>query len=365
MTKKDDSKDSQYAKSGVDTHSAEESLSGLLSHISPTWKFNPNYPVLGGKGFYASVIDIGNGEGIAFCTDGVGTKIVVAEMMDKYDTIGIDCVAMNVNDAICVGARPISLVDYIACPKTNGRVFEEIGKGLAEGAKQSSISISGGEISQVGEIVKGIDLNASCIGHVKIDKINTGKAIKPGNVIIGLESSGIHSNGLTLARKVLLGETIEEQKANLHNHEKAFCNSLGMELLNPTRIYVAEVMELLDSVDIKGMAHITGGGLTNLNRLAVDNVRFSIESDLPVPAVFRIIQERGRISNAEMYEVFNMGIGFCVIVDPADADKAIGILERHGTPSSVIGRVTYGDGKEVVLPKLGLVGRGSSFQTLS
>jgi phosphoribosylformylglycinamidine cyclo-ligase len=361
MTIKNDSSVSQYAQSGVDTHSAGESLSGLLKHIAPTWKFNPDYPVLGGKGFYASVIDIGNGDGIAFCTDGVGTKVVVAEMMDKYDTIGIDCVAMNVNDAICVGARPISLVDYIACQKTDDRIFEEIGKGLAEGAKQSSISISGGEISQVGEIVKGIDLNASCIGHVKIDKINTGSRIKPGNVIIGLESSGIHSNGLTLARKVLLGETIEEQKANLHKHEKAFCNSLGMELLNPTRIYVAEIMELIDSVDVKGMAHITGGGFTNLNRLAVDNVRFSIEADINVPAVFRVIQERGRISNAEMYEVFNMGIGFCVVVDNAEADKTIRILEKHGTPSSVIGRVTYGDCKEVVLPKLGLVGRGTSF----
>ncbi len=361
MSIKNESSVSQYAQSGVDTQSAEDSLGGLLNHILPTWKFNPNYPVLGGKGFYASVIDIGNGDGIAFCTDGVGTKIVVAEMMDKYDTIGIDCVAMNVNDAICVGARPVSLVDYIACSKTDNRIFEEIGKGLAEGARQSLISISGGEIAQVGEIVQGIDLNASCIGHVKIDKINTGSRIKPGNVIIGLESSGIHSNGLTLARRVLLGETMEEQKSNLNNYEKAFCNSLGMELLNPTRIYVAEIMELIDSIDVKGMAHITGGGFTNLNRLAVENVRFSIEADLPVPAVFRLIQERGKISNAEMYEVFNMGIGFCVIVDIADADKAIGILEKHGTPSSVIGRVTYGDGKEVVLPKLGLVGRGSSF----
>ena len=128
--KKKDSIVSQYTHSGVDTHSAGESLSGLLKYITPTWKYNPNYPVLGGQGFYASVIDIGNGDGIAFCTDGVGTKIVIAEMIGKYDTIGIDCVAMNVNDAICVGARPVSLVDYIACPKTESQIFEEIGKGL-------------------------------------------------------------------------------------------------------------------------------------------------------------------------------------------------------------------------------------------
>mgnify|MGYP006138569231 CR=1 FL=1 len=362
MSDKEDRHASQYAKSGVDTQSAESSLSGLLHHILPSWKNNPDYPVLGGKGFYASVIDIGNGDGIAFCADGVGTKIVVAEMMDKYDTIGIDCIAMNVNDAICVGARPISMVDYIACAKTDARIFEEIGKGLAEGARQCSISISGGEIAQVGEIVKGIDLNASCIGLVKIDKINTGQNIKPGNLIIGLESSGIHSNGLTLARKVLLGDSLEKQKANLNAYEKAFCNTLGMELLNPTRIYVSEILKLIESIEVKGMAHITGGGLTNLNRLAADNIRFSIEADLNVPAVFRVIQERGKISNAEMYEVFNMGIGFCVIVDAADAEKAIAILEEQSAPASVIGHVTYGEDKEVVLPKLGLVGKGGSFQ---
>ncbi|MFQ5717459.1 MAG: phosphoribosylformylglycinamidine cyclo-ligase, partial [Nitrospinales bacterium] len=256
------SESSKYAQSGVDGEAAEGSLSGLLKHLLPTWKENPRYPVRGGKGYFANVIDLGNGEGVAFCTDGVGTKIIVAELMGKYDTIGIDCVAMNVNDAICVGARPVSLVDYIACVRADEKVFEEIGKGLAEGARQARISISGGEVSQIGEIVKGFDLMGACIGHVSINRINTGAAVQPGDLIIGLNSSGVHANGLTLARKALLGATLEEQKSKSHRHEDVLGRSLGLELLEPTRIYTAPVMEMLDAqIDLKAMAHITGGGL--------------------------------------------------------------------------------------------------------
>ena len=189
---------------------------------------------------------MGNGEGIAFGTDGVGTKIIVAELLNRYDTIGIDCVAMNVNDVICVGASPVSMVDYIACSHTDPEIFNQLGKGLAEGARQSNISISGGEISQIREIISGIDLIGACIGHVSLNKVNTGKNIKPGNLILGLASSGVHSNGLTLARRVLLGESIEEQKSRINDYEEFLGQTLGEALLEPTRIYVKPVMEMID-----------------------------------------------------------------------------------------------------------------------
>ncbi|GIT65368.1 MAG: hypothetical protein Ct9H300mP23_09950 [Nitrospinota bacterium] len=178
---------SQYDQSGVSSQGAETALSGLLEHVLPTRRFSNRYPLAADIGYFANVIDLGNGEGIAFGTDGVGTKIMVAELLNRYDTIGIDCVAMNVNDVICVGARPVSMVDYIACSHTNPEFFKpKLGQGLAEGARQSNISISGGEISQIKEIISGIDLIGACIGHVSLNKVNTGKDIKPGNLIVGL-----------------------------------------------------------------------------------------------------------------------------------------------------------------------------------
>ena len=314
-----DSKDklkSKYEKSGVSSRGAEDALSGLLEYVLPTRKFNEKYPLAADIGYFANVINIGNGQGIAFGTDGVGTKVIIAELMGRYDTIGIDCVAMNVNDLICVGAKPISMVDYIGCSFTDARVFSEIGKGLAEGARQGEISISGGEISQIKEIINGIDLIGACIGHVSLDKINTGKDIQPGNIIIGLASSGVHSNGLTLARKILLGETREEQERNVNKFEKRLGRTLGEELLEPTYIYVKPIMEMLeDSINLKAMVHITSGGYSNLNRVENDNIRFVINPSPPVPEVFKLIQEQGEVSDAEMYEVFNMGTGFVVIVD--------------------------------------------------
>ncbi|MGY8765413.1 MAG: AIR synthase related protein, partial [Nitrospinaceae bacterium] len=165
---------SEYEKSGVSSRGAEDALSELLEHVLPTRKFSERYPLAADIGYFANVIDIGGGQGIAFGTDGVGTKIIIAELMDRYDTIGIDCVAMNVNDLICVGARPVSMVDYIGCSFTDARIFSEIGRGLAEGARQGEISISGGEISQIKEIINGVDLIGACIGHVSLDKVNTG-----------------------------------------------------------------------------------------------------------------------------------------------------------------------------------------------
>ncbi|MEE9259016.1 MAG: phosphoribosylformylglycinamidine cyclo-ligase [Nitrospinaceae bacterium] len=364
MTDKLPSESSQYAESGVSSKGAEDSLSGLLKHILPTRGFNERYPVKADIGYFANVIDLGNGEGIAFGTDGVGSKIIVAEMIGKYDTIGIDCVAMNVNDIICVGARPVSMVDYIACSFTDEKIFTALGKGLAEGARQANISISGGEISQIREIIKGVDLVGACFGHIKLDRINLGQNVEPGNLIIGLASSGVHSNGLTLARKVLLGDTPEKQKAAVNQYEEKLGRSLGDELLEPTRIYVQPVMEMLDSgIDLKAMVHITSGGYSNLNRVDKDNIRFVIDPLPPIPPVFKLIQRRGEVSDAEMFEVFNMGTGFCIVVEGTkEVESVTNICKKYELPCQVIGCVEPAQGKQVTIPEKKLLGRKQKFE---
>ncbi|MCH8208086.1 MAG: phosphoribosylformylglycinamidine cyclo-ligase [Nitrospinae bacterium] len=366
MKNSDSSKTAKYSQSGVSSSGAETALSSLLKHVLPTREFNPGYPVALDVAYFANVIDIGNGQGIAFCTDGVGTKVMVAEMMGKYDTIGIDCVAMNVNDLICVGARPVSMVDYIACSHTDPGIFEQLGRGLAEGARQASISISGGEISQIGEIISGIDLIGAAIGHVALDKVNTGKEVRPGDLIIGLASSGIHSNGLTLARKVLLGDSMEEQKSAVNKFEESLGSALGAELLEPTRIYVEPVMKMLDAgIGLKAMVHITSGGFCNLNRVEADGIRFVIDTLPPIPPVFSLIQGRGEVSDAEMYEVFNMGTGFCVIVESAkEVETVTEICGKYDLPCQVIGQIEPAHSKEVTLPEKNLKGTGQKFQSV-
>ena len=359
------SESSEYDTSGVYSQGAETALSGLLKHVLPTRKFSDRYPLAADIGYFANVIALGNGEGIAFGTDGVGTKIIVAELLGQYDTIGIDCVAMNVNDIICVGARPVSMVDYIDCSHTDPEVFSQLGQGLAEGAWQAGISISGGEISQIKEIISGIDLIGACIGHVPLNKVNTGKDIQPGTLIVGLASSGVHSNGLTLARRVLLGDSLEEQKSRINDYEKFLGQTLGEVLLEPTRIYVKPVLEMLDSeIDLKAMVHITSGGFCNLNRVASENIRFVIDTLQPVPEIFNLIQDRGGVSEAEMFEVFNMGTGFCLIVEGTKEVEAISeICKSHDLPCQVIGQVEACQGKEVSLPQKQLTGKGSSFKS--
>jgi len=366
MTQSSQSDNSEYSKSGVSSRGGENALSGLLNHVLPTRDFNAQNPLVADIGYFANVIDIGNGTGLAFGTDGVGSKIIVAEMMNRYDTIGIDCVAMNVNDVICVGARPVSMVDYIACSHTDPDIFTNLGKGLAEGARQAGISISGGEISQIREIISGVDLVGACVGVVPIDKINTGKGVKPGDLIIGLASTGVHSNGLTLARKVLLGDGMEKQKSSVHTFEPRLGTTMGDELLKPTRIYVQAIMEMLNSdINIKALVHITSGGFGNLNRVEADNIRFVIDPVPPALPVFDFIQDCGEIEDAEMYEVFNMGIGFCVVVENAsDAELVQQISKKHEINSWAIGQVEAHSGKETILPEKGLVCKKQTFSKI-
>ena len=251
------------------------------------------------------MIRIGENLGIALSTDGVGTKLQVAEQVGRFDTVGIDCVAMNVNDVICVGATPLAMLDYIAIEKADVAICAEIGRGLARGAELANIEIPGGELAQLGDMVRGFDIAGACFGTVSLDAIIDGSRVEPGDVVIGLPSSGIHSNGYTLARSALEGIPLEDDRLG---------RPLGEVLLEPTEIYVRAVLDLVASeADVRGLAHITSGGLENLLRLAAD-VGFEIDSPLPVPPVFDLIAERGGVGKAEMYEVFNMGCGFCCVV---------------------------------------------------
>jgi phosphoribosylformylglycinamidine cyclo-ligase len=347
-----------YKTAGVDTAATQSGLHKIVERIKETW------PSAGGIGavkldigYFANVIDIG-GIGLAICTDGVGSKSIIAQMMRRYDTIGIDCVAMNVNDLLCVGARPISLVDYIGVEQCDADMLGGIAIGLAEGAKQAGVSISGGEISPLKDVVRGFDLVGTAVGIVPLDRIITGRDLIPGDVVIGLESSGIHSNGLTLARYIFF----KQGNLSIDQVLSELGISLGEELLRPTLIYVPEILEIIDKVPtVKGLINITGDGLLNLSRVDA-KVGFMIDNLPPVPPIFRLIQSHGGVSSAEMYQVYNMGVGFCVLANQKDRDAILSVLQRHGRRAQVIGRVIEDDSKGVYLPAQKLTGHGKEFR---
>ena len=309
-----------YSESGVDIDFEAVTVSKLASKLKSTLEYRD---IITDSGHYAALVRLGD-KGIAMSTDGVGSKILIAKMMEKYDTIGIDCIAMVVNDILCVGAEPVALVDYLAVEEPNPEMAEEIAEGLVKGAIESRIAIIGGETASLPGIIKDFDLAGTGIGFVDTDKIISGEAITPGNVLIGLESNGIHSNGYSLARNAIF------EKAGLTVNDK-MPNSditLGEELLKPTRLYVKPIVDLLKKdFDIKGLAHITGGGFTNLKRLK-DGVGYEIK-DLPeIQDIFKLIYEQG-VPIEEMYRVFNMGIGFVVIAEEEEADEIMNNLKEY------------------------------------
>lgn len=319
-----------YAAAGVSQRAADSAVSALVAHLSRIDTGKPSR-VVDLPGHYASVLRIDERTGVAFGTDGVGTKMLIAERLGRFDTIGIDCIAMNVNDLICVGAEPIAMLDFILCSTADAGVIGEIGKGLRAGAEQAGIEIPGGEIAQVGDVVSGWELTGSAIGLVALDEIVTGERISPGDALIGMPSTGLHSNGYTLARKVLADVPLDDERLG---------RPLGDVLLEPTAIYVRAVLELLGSdADVRGLAHITGDGLNNLLRLS-RTVGYELTDPLPVPPVFDLIQELGEVAEEEMHEVFNMGLGFVCVVPAADADAAVELLARHHPGTRVVGRVT-------------------------
>jgi phosphoribosylformylglycinamidine cyclo-ligase len=325
-----------YAKAGVDQGAADAAVAGLVRALGAIKLDRPSLQVPL-PGHYASVIKLDERTGIALSTDGVGTKLLVAEELGRFDSVGIDCVAMNVNDVICVGAEPLAMLDYIAVQKADPSVCEEIGVGLARGAELAGVEIPGGELAQLGDLVSSVDVSGACFGTVALDAIVDGAAVRPGDVVIGLPSSGIHSNGYTLARAALAGIPLDDERLG---------RPLGDVLLEPTEIYVKPIVELLRStVDVRGLAHITSGGTANLLRLA-SGCGYEIDAPLPVPPIFGLVQEQGDVSEEEMYDVFNMGCGFCVVVPAADEGAALDLLRPHYPAAQRIGRATDGP-KEV------------------
>jgi phosphoribosylformylglycinamidine cyclo-ligase len=325
-----------YAKAGVDQGAADSAVAGLVRALGAIQLDRPSVQVPL-PGHYASVIKVADGLGIALSTDGVGTKLMIAEELGRLDTVGIDCVAMNVNDVICVGAEPLAMLDYIAIDRANPEICEQIGIGLARGATLAGIEIPGGELAQLGSMVHGVDVSGACFGTVALDAIIDGSAVTPGDVVIGLPSSGLHSNGYTLARQALAGLDFGIDP------DGRLGRPLGEALLEPTEIYVKPVVELLRSeVEVHGLAHITSGGVGNLLRLAAE-VGYEIDAPLPVPAIFELIREHGKVGDEEMHEVFNMGCGFCVVVPVGVAETALGMLRAHYPGAAPIGVAVEGE----------------------
>jgi phosphoribosylformylglycinamidine cyclo-ligase len=362
-----------YRSVGV-LDNAQLALNALVHRVSQTAAFRSTGP---GRrvvdiGFFASVVEITDTLGLALCTDGVGSKVLVAEMLHRYDTIGIDCVAMNVNDAICVGAEPISFLDYIALERATPQILAEIAQGLYAGAELAGVSIVGGEISQVPDIVKGhvpgagLDLVGMCAAIVPLDRIILGEHVRPGDVIVGVRSSGIHSNGLTLARKALFD--VGGLAADRYMPELG-C-TVGEELLRPTDIYVRPVMDLLNEqrLPIRALVHVTGDGFLNLARIRA-SVGFSLDNLPEPPPIFGLIQGRGDVPAQEMYRVFNMGIGFCLIV-PNDRAVLRAIEQTFAAYPSArgtfeareIGTVVDDERRRVSLRSQNLVGEGEEFR---
>jgi phosphoribosylformylglycinamidine cyclo-ligase len=320
-----------YARAGVSQGDADAAVASLVSALAAAAP-SESRQVLA-SGHYANVIRLDERTGIALSTDGVGTKLLLAEQLGRWDTVGIDCVAMNVNDVVCVGAEPLAMVDYLAVDRADSEIAGAIGTGLARGAELAGIEIVGGELAQLGEIVNGLDLAGACFGTVPLDSLVTGAAIEPGDPVIGLPSSGLHSNGYTLARSALDEIPLDDDRLG---------RPLGDLLLEPTEIYVKPIVELLRSeVEVRGLAHITSGGLGNLLRLEAE-VGYEIDDPLPVPKIFSLIQELGGVSDDEMHKVFNMGCGFCVVVRASDEDSGLKLLRAHYPNAQRIGNVVSG-----------------------
>jgi len=332
-----------YSRAGVDVRKIRKIQGDIGRLVSTTHSaICKDWSVGSGFGHYAGLIEF-QSKVFALHTDGVGTKIIIAQMMKEYDTVGIDCVAMNVNDVICVGAIPIGFLDYIALRRPDSYLVRELIKGLAKGAKQSNVAIVGGETAILPDLLdekekNTFDLVGSVFGVADKKSLVMGNKISEGDIIIGLESSGLHSNGYSLARKVLLS------KYKLKNSHRYLDCSIGEELLKPTRIYVKPILDLLKRLDsIHGLAHITGGSFAKLPRLNT-KVNYNLDNLPEQENIFSLIQQIGKISVKEMYSTFNMGIGFCIIVSKSDLNNVETMLEKSKVKYQQIGFITKGNG---------------------
>ncbi|MEK3731970.1 MULTISPECIES: phosphoribosylformylglycinamidine cyclo-ligase [Paenibacillus] len=334
-----------YKNAGVDIAAGNEAVERMKKHVKTT--FRPEVMTdLGGFGaLFKLNKDLYEEPVLVSGTDGVGTKLKLAFAMDRHDTIGIDAVAMCVNDVVVQGAEPLFFLDYLACDKVIPAKIEAIVKGIADGCNQAGCSLIGGETAEMpGMYSEGeYDIAGFTVGIVDRKNMINGSSIAAGDTVIGLASSGVHSNGFSLVRKLLL----EQSGYSLEQELPELGGRLGDVLLAPTRIYVKPLLGLMKEIEVKGMAHITGGGfIENIPRMLPENVNVDIDyGSWPILPIFQLMQEKGSISNRDMFTTFNMGIGMVLVVKEQDAETALQSLRAAGEEAYVIGRVTSGDQK--------------------
>ena len=339
----------KYREAGVDLEAGYESVRLIKSHVART-KIMGAVDSIGAFGGMFDLSLLKMKEPVLVSgTDGVGTKLMVAFDCDKHDTIGIDAVAMCVNDVLVQGAMPIFFLDYLAVGKNTPTKIEQLVKGVADGCVLSECALIGGETAEMPDMYdpNHYDIAGFCVGAVEKSKLLNGQNIASGQVLIGLPSSGCHSNGYSLVRKVLL----KDAKLDLHQFYPEFGKTLGEELLTPTKIYVKAIKHLLNKeIDIKGMSHITGGGFyENLPRMLKDGLGVEINvNSFPRPEIFNLIMKTGNIEEKEMYNVFNMGLGFVMAVDAKDVDVVLSELASINEPAYVVGKVTNSGEVELV-----------------
>ncbi|WP_129115772.1 phosphoribosylformylglycinamidine cyclo-ligase [Halegenticoccus tardaugens] len=309
-----------YADSGVDIEASEAATAALIGAVGES------------EGDYAGLLDIGD-RYLALATDGVGTKLLVAEALGDYSTVGVDCVAMNVNDLVAAGVRPVAFVDYLAVDEPNEAFATQVGEGLAAGAERANVELVGGETAVMPEVVRGLDLAGTCAGLAAKGALFPGEA-RAGDALVGFRSSGVHSNGLTLARKAA---TLDREYADPCPFEGY--ETLGEALLEPTRIYT-DLLDPMRERGVRAAAHVTGGGWTNLHRLG--DFRYVVEDAFEPHPVFEFVQSEGGVSDEEMHRTFNMGTGFVAALAPESA----GALADE-TDGRVIGRVEEGEGVSI------------------
>ncbi|NNJ28604.1 phosphoribosylformylglycinamidine cyclo-ligase [Lacrimispora defluvii] len=338
-----------YKNAGVDIEAGYKSVELMKKHVQETMR--PE--VLGGLGGFSGAFSMSAFKDmekptLVSGTDGVGTKLKLAFLMDQHNTVGIDCVAMCVNDIACAGGEPLFFLDYIACGKNYPEKIAEIVSGVAEGCKQAGAALIGGETAEMPGFYPEdeYDLAGFAVGVVDEKNLITGKSIKAGDVLIGIASSGVHSNGFSLVRKVF-----DVTKENLNVYYEELGKTLGECLIVPTKIYVKALKSVKESgVTIKGCSHITGGGFyENIPRMLLDGICAEVEKNsYEVPAIFKLMEKKGEIAEEIMYNTFNMGIGMVLAVDPADQDKTMEAIKAAGETPYVIGCTKAGE-KGVVL----------------
>ena len=337
-----------YKDSGVDVTRGYKAVDLMKKHVKSTYNEN----VLGDIGSFGGFFSIAGEKMeepiLVAGTDGVGTKLKYAFLLDKHDTIGIDAVAMCVNDIVCQGAKPLFFLDYYACGRLYPEAEAEVVKGIAEGCRQAGCALIGGETAEMpGFYPDGeYDLAGFAVGIVDKKKVINGKSIQAGDVLVGIKSSGVHSNGYSLVRK-LFGD---ENKAELEKYDERLGATVAEVLLKPTKIYVKSILALLEKVEVKGIAHITGGGfIENIPRILPEGVSAEIvKNSYEVPAVFKVMQERAEITDEQIYNTFNMGIGMIVCVSPENVDATLASLKESGEEVCVVGKVVEGDRKVIL-----------------